>query len=398
MGALTGIRVVELSHELSAWAGKLLGDMGADVIVVEPPGGSPMRQYGPFAGDEPGPERTLYRWQYNTSKRGVVLDPDDAADRARLDELIATADVFLAAEPINRAAVVEAAAGNDALITVSVLAPPNSIDLTLLAEGGPVWSCGYDDHTLPPVRGGGNQGFHTASHWAVISTLVALLEREESGLGQHIDVDALAALNVTTEVATYGYLACNFEVFRQTGRHANATASMPTQLLCADGLHVNAGIVARKASEFRSVLNWLDSLGLRDEFPLTAFLEMGTEAPPITAKALRDDPVVLQMVMSVRDAQEFVASKVSAYDFFVSCQRHGIAAGVVYAPEELFADPQLVERGWPTPVEHPELGATYTYGGAPYRFGATPWEIQGRAPLLGEHQFLVETAAAATAD
>ena len=55
-----------------------------------------------------------------------------------------------------------------------------------------------------------------------MSTLVALLEREESGEGQHIHVDALAASNVTTEVATYGWLACDFEVFRQTGRHASA--------------------------------------------------------------------------------------------------------------------------------------------------------------------------------
>ena len=68
-----------------------------------------------------------------------------------------------------------------------------STDLTLLAEAGPVWSCGYDDHSLPPVRGGGNQGFHTAWHWAVMSVLVALLDREETGQGQHIDVSMHAA-------------------------------------------------------------------------------------------------------------------------------------------------------------------------------------------------------------
>ncbi len=199
-----------------------------------------------------------------------------------------------------------------------------------------------------------------------------------------------AAANVTTEVATYGYLACNFEVQRQTGRHAAATASMPTQLLCADGRFVNAGILARKPAEFGSVIAWLAELGLTDEFELTAFLEMGAAGIEITGATLRNDPVVLQVVMSVREAQEFVATRVGAYDFFVSAQRHGLAAGIVYSPDDLFDDPHLIARGWPTPVEHPELGATYTYAGAPYRFSATPWAIRSRAPQLGEHQALVD--------
>ncbi|MCU1501903.1 MAG: L-carnitine dehydratase/bile acid-inducible protein [Ilumatobacteraceae bacterium] len=386
MGPLDGVRVVELTDELSAWAGKLMADLGADVIVVEPPGGSRQRSYGPFLDDEPGPERSLYWWHYNTSKHSVVLDGSDATDRARLATLVGGADVLLAAHALDRASF---AADNERLITVSVLAPENSVDLTLLAEGGPAWSCGYDDHTLPPVRGGGNQGFHTASHWAVISTLVALLEREESGLGQHIDVSALAASNVTTELATYGWLSCGVEVQRQTGRHANSVVSMPTQLRCADGRYVNAGIIARKPAEFDIVLAWLDSHGLRDEFPLTAFLEMGSAGMEITGATLRDDPVVLEVVMSVREAQEFVANRVPAYEFFTSAQRFGLAAGIVYAPEELFDDPHLQARGWPTAVEHPELGTTHTYPGAPYRFSATPWAITRRAPLLGEDQPLL---------
>lgn len=83
MGALDGRKVVELSGDATAFAGKLLADMGADVIVVEPVGGSPQRRYGPFVGDKPGPERSLHWWHYNTSKRSVVLDLDDPTGRAR---------------------------------------------------------------------------------------------------------------------------------------------------------------------------------------------------------------------------------------------------------------------------------------------------------------------------
>ena len=96
MGPLDGVRVVELSHERGAWAGKLLADLGAEVVVVEPPGGSIQRRYGPFVDDEPGPERSLWWWYYNTSKRGVVADLDQ--DREQLLALVAGADVFIEAE------------------------------------------------------------------------------------------------------------------------------------------------------------------------------------------------------------------------------------------------------------------------------------------------------------
>ena len=74
MSALAGTRVIELAHERIAFAGKLLGDMGADVVLVEPPGGCSMRHHEPFVDDVPDPERSLTWWHYNTSKRGIVLD------------------------------------------------------------------------------------------------------------------------------------------------------------------------------------------------------------------------------------------------------------------------------------------------------------------------------------
>ena len=97
MGPLDGVRVVELTHEHVAWAGKLLADLGADVVVVEPPGGSPQRSFEPFLDDEPGPERSLWWWHYNTSKRSVVADL--AADRERDRwRCVADADVFIEGE------------------------------------------------------------------------------------------------------------------------------------------------------------------------------------------------------------------------------------------------------------------------------------------------------------
>lgn len=382
MGPLDGVRVIELSHELCAWAGKLMADLGADVIVVEPSGGSIQRTYGPFANDEPGPENSLWWWTYNTSKRSVVLADGDP----RLASLIDSADVLLAAVPLDRDLY---STTNPGLITVSIDGPELLTDLTLLAAGGPVAMCGYDDHTIPPVRGGGNQGYHTASHWATVSTLVALLERQHSGVGQHVDVSALAACNVTSEVGTYGYLAGGFVPERQTGRHASHVASQPTQHQCADGRHVNLGLIARRGPEYQAMLDWLDDLGLRDEFELTPFLEMGLGYEVITAAVIATDPIALEIASAAREAQAFVASRVTAYDYFVSSQRRGLTSGVIYSPEEVLDDPHFQARGWPVQVEHPERGETYTYAGAPYRMTVTPWAIRHRAPLLGEHQHIV---------
>src|SRR4051794_17648806 len=94
-GPLKGLRVIELSSELGAWCGRLMGDMGAEVILVEPPGGDHTRTYAPFVDDEPHPDRSLWFWSYNASKRGIVLDLDSDDGRSTLRRLIASADFFL---------------------------------------------------------------------------------------------------------------------------------------------------------------------------------------------------------------------------------------------------------------------------------------------------------------
>jgi crotonobetainyl-CoA:carnitine CoA-transferase CaiB-like acyl-CoA transferase len=399
-GPLDGLRVVELSHELVAWAGKLLADLGADVVVVEPPGGSHQRAWGPFVDDVPDVERSLWWWHYNTSKRGIEATLDDPA----LAALVRDADVFLVAEPVERLAAARldwpnVAATNASLVMTSVRPFGRTserdgepcTDLTILAQGGPVSATGYDDHTLPPVRGGGNQGFHTASHFAVLATMTALVARDVIGTGQLVDVSAHAAANVTTEVSTYGYLATGYEVVRQTGRHAGHTLSLPTQFPCADGRYVNAGLVPRKGSDFSAMLAWLDGLGLRDEFPLSGLLEIGTAWGIVPVSDILNDALTQEVYAASREAQQFVAQRIGAHEYFTSSQRHGLTAGIVYAPEELLDDPHFVARGWPTPVEHDDIGRTVTYPGQPYRFTATPWAISRRAPHLGEHQSLLAT-------
>ena len=394
---LDGVRVVELASDHAAFAGKLLADLGADVIVVEPPGGHRSRSYEPFADDEPHRERSLWWWHYNTTKRGMVLDLDTDDGVHVFRALVATADVVLEGEPPGRLAArgVDARdlrAARPSLVWVSVTAfgrdnPRRDepyTDLTVLAGGGPVWSCGYDDHALPPVRGGGNQGFHTGSVWAVIGTLTALLARDTTGEGQVVDVSLHAAANVTTEAATYEWLVAGNTVQRQTGRHAGVVPTMPALIRSSDGRWSHTGFPPRRADEFRKMLGWLDDLGLRDEFPDTFFLELGSVRERINTGDIGKDPEATEIFRAARDGLGFIASHLTLQEFFEGAQRRGLACGAIYAPEEAITNEHFVARGFPVVLHHDDLDRDVTYPGAPFPMPASPLRLH-RAPHLGEH-------------
>jgi len=258
----SGLVVVELADDPAGeQTGKQLAELGADVIKVEPPGGSRSRLTGPFAKDVVGVDTSLMFWTYNAGKRSVILD-GSASGRATLLELIARADVLLATLRPSELA----AAGLDyqqlldahpRLIILSVTpfglegpwADYRTSDLVGLAAGGPLMSCGYDDHSIPPVRGGGNQGYQTASLHTAIAILVAVVHRDVTGRGQFIDASMHAAVNVTTEFASYSWLVAQETVQRQTCRHASAR---PTQMTIAQdiqGRFVPTGVPPRSQLE-----------------------------------------------------------------------------------------------------------------------------------------------------
>jgi crotonobetainyl-CoA:carnitine CoA-transferase CaiB-like acyl-CoA transferase len=399
MSALKGVRVLELANERIAFAGKLLADMGADVILIEPPGGDPARRYAPFVDDRPDPEKSLWWWHHHTSKRGVVLDLDKADDRRKLKALAADADMILESEPAGRLADLgldydDLRAVRPDIIFVSVTpfgrASPNAhvavTDLTIMAGAGPMWSCGYDDHTLPPVRGGGNQGYQTGCHFAVMSALTAYLYRLSSGEGQFIDVSFHQASNVTTEAGSYSWLVAKETVQRQTGRHASTIMTGDTQMRCKDGRWVNTGVPPRYPHEFARMLEWVRELGLEEAFPEAVFLEMGAALEgQINYAQIGVDDEITAIFGAGRAALMLIAETISAYDFFIGCQRRGIAVGVIYSPEEAYEDPHFKARGFQVEVTHDDLGLTVRYPGAPYKLPASPWAISRRAPKLGEH-------------
>jgi crotonobetainyl-CoA:carnitine CoA-transferase CaiB-like acyl-CoA transferase len=389
---------LELCGEAGEFAGKLFADMGAEVIKVEPPEGEATRTYAPFLDDQPGPERSLYFWHYNTSKLGITLDLTTAYGAGIFKQLAARADVIFEDRKPGALAALgldyhDLEPANPRLVYVSITpfgrsgprANDEATDLTVLAAGGPVWMNGYDDHSLPPVRGGGNQGYNTGCHFAVMGALTALLERDVSGLGQHVDVNMHAAANVTTEAGSYTWLVSQQTVQRQTGRHAGVTPSLPSQVLCGDGRYVNTGVPPRRPADFARMYHWLEDMGLVDEFAMSPFLEAGMRRTErIDLSKLAEDSEIQAIFGAGREVVNFIASRLSAYEFFTGAQQRGLQVGIIYSPEEALEDPHFEARGFPVEVEHPEHGRSFVYPGAPYRFTKSPWRIRRRAPLLGE--------------
>jgi len=396
-GVLQGMRVLEVASEHGALAGKMLADLGAEVIVVEPPGGHRSRLFEPFLDDIPDPERSLWWWYYNTGKRSVALDLDEADGAALFRSLVQASDLVLEGEPVGaldrRALGFEAFAPDlPELIWVSITPfgrwSPRSgeplTDLTLQAGAGPVWSCGYDDHRVAPVRPGGNQGYHTACLWAVEAALVARYVQQTQGVGQLVDVSMHAACNVTTEAATYEWLVAMATVQRQTFRHAAVRETPPRQMTAADGRTVIAAL-PRRAAEFRAVCEWISELGLADQFEEYFFLEMGVERGGVELPDITADPEAAAIYQAGSDAVRFVAAHLAGEGFFVEAQQRGIPAAMLCAPEDVLGDRHFVARGLPVEILHEDLDRTFVYPGPIFRAPASPWRVQGRAPHLDEH-------------
>lgn len=392
-GLLNGIKVVELASERAAFAGKLLADQGAEVVLVEPPGGHRTRTYEPFIGDNPGPDRSLWFCHYNTSKSSVIIDLTTDSGRAAFLALAADADVVLEAEDpgvLARLHIDHDTVRSDhpSLIWTSVTpfgrTNPRSgelaNDLTLLAGGGIAWSNGYDDHELPPMRGAGNQALQTGSLYAVMASLTALVHRDAGGPGQHIDVSVHAAVNVTTEAGSYEWLVNGSTVQRQTCRHAAVQPSSDALAIATDGRQVHTGVPPRTGRDFASLANWIDELGLTDDYDEYFFLRMGEERGGLSISEL-GDPEIMAIFGAGREALRFVATRLPAQEFFLEGQRRGLAVGILNAPEDVMADPHFRARGFVTEVHHRELGQTFEYPGLPFT-GSTARGSVRRAPLL----------------
>jgi crotonobetainyl-CoA:carnitine CoA-transferase CaiB-like acyl-CoA transferase len=383
-GPLAGLRVLELADEKGQFCGKLLGDLGADVVKIEPPGGEANRHISPFLDDIPHPERSLSFWYYNTSKRGITLGLQTAEGRRLFERLATTADViletfrpgYLASLGLDEASLRER---NPRLIVCS-LTPFGqtgpwrdwlSSDLLHMAAGGEMASCGYDETDVPIAPGGGN-AWHMGCHFAYMAIMAALVHRTVAGHGQYIDVSIHEACALTTEAAIANYVYRGEVLRRQTGRHHAPGRTPRTQFRAKDGNYVCALVGGRLNPKFvRELADLLDGYGM---------------AGDLKDPKYQDQAVITENTSHIIDdlVGNFIAS-VTAEEAYHAAQQRGFTWGAVRAPEALLDDTHLHDRGFWKQVEHPELGRCFTYPGEAAIYNDTPWRISRRAPLIGEH-------------
>lgn len=376
------LRVIEIAdHPAAEFTGRLLAEMGAEVIKIEPLEGAAGRRIGPFARGREDRDHSLHFWYYNGDKRSVTLDLSDAAARDELDSLLAAADVLisdlqpsqLASRQIDLPAI---HAKHPKLIIASVtpfgLTGPwkdfHASDLVAHAAGGIMMSCGYDDHSIPPIRPGGNQAYQVATSFAHIGLLLALIERQNTGRGQIIDVSNHEALAVTVELANPYWTYAGALVQRQTCRHAQPVPTQSALFACGDGRYVYFALVLTETKPWKSLVDWLVSYdmdaGLADE----AFLDVAYRQ-----KNFDLIQEVVECFFLINDAETI----------YREGQARELPIGIVNAPEDLFADPHLRARNFFTGVEHDGLGSI-EYPSQPYTFTGFRGVDPKPAPALGE--------------
>lgn len=386
-GPLTGLRVVELTNHIGQWCGKLMADLGADVIKVEPPGGVAEREVGPFYKDQPNPERSLYFWHYNTSKRGITLDLEHEEGRDLFRRLVGTADVLI--ESMRPGYLDSLGVGYQALsaqkpdLVMCSLTPFGqegpwrdypSTDLTHLAAGGQMGLSGYfqeDDPDEMPIAPGGGNAWHMGSHYAFIATMAAVHHEHTTGEGQYIDVSVHEACALTTEMHVPTYIYTGKVAHRQTGQHASVLPRPRAQLATGTpGALMQAGVNVGNLRQLGTIIKWMDSKGAAGDLLEPQYQDakyVAEHGPEIAAKV-----------------HAFIAT-LPVEEAYHGAQAAGLPWGAIRAPEEVFEDQHFHERGFFPDVEHPELGETFKYLGGAAIFPKSPWRIYRRAPLIGEH-------------
>ena len=383
---LTGMRVLELADEKGQFCGKLMADLGAEVIKIEPAGGEGTRSVGPFLDDVPHRDRSLSFWHYNTSKQGITLNLNTSDGRELFKKLADTADVIL--ETFNAGYLPSLGLGYEDLVKTNPRLIMCSLtdfgqtgpwrdylssDLLHLAAGGQMGCSGYDPVDDPeqiPIAPGGGNAWHTGSHYAYMAIMAALMYRTDSGQGQYIDASVHDACALTTEMHVNTYIYQNQVVLRQTGRHAAATPNAVAQLRCKDGKYVNASASRVTFRQFPTLVKWMDSHGLADN---------------LTDERYQDLSVFNSEVAHIEKVVENFVASLPRDEIAHGGQELGFNWGAVRTPDELIDEGHLNDRGFWVDVAHPELGKTFKYPGAAGIYNGSPWRISSRAPLVGEH-------------
>ncbi|MBN1381043.1 MAG: CoA transferase [Deltaproteobacteria bacterium] len=372
--ALSGIKVVELATMYSGpYCGKLLADLGADVIKVEPPVGDPARFEGAFPTEEPHPEKSVLFLYLNTSKRGVTFDLNKTADLEQFKKLLGWADVLID----NHRPDYLPSLGLDwqtirklypRLIYTSIT-PYGCVGPRALQEAGEmtiVHAAGLGnllpakavDISRPPVKTGGNTAQYIAGIYAALSTAASLIGRRKTGLGNFIDISIQdVIMNLIAPRITM-----NRYQFTSWGRVPDRPQAMG-RMETSDGYIV---LAANDDHHFRAVR---ELVGNPDWAQNDGWNDRGWR---------------LNHLMDVAPQMEAWMREQKKFELYHRAAKMKIPIGTINTAKDVMESEQYKSRGFFIDVDHPVAGK-YPYAGWSYKMPASPPRVSRPSPLLGQH-------------
>ncbi|MCA9823239.1 MAG: CoA transferase [Dehalococcoidia bacterium] len=387
-GPLTGYRVLDFSDEKGQLAGRLMAEMGADVIKVEPRGGDPTRQNGPHFRDEPADNHSLYWWAMNAGKRSITLELKLETGRDLLRRLVAISDVVIETNKPGTAADLgldyrSLSRVNPGIIVTSITnfgqtGPYRNMEATDIvgsAMGGHMYLNG--DQERGPVRTTVPQAYAQANVQAAMGSAIALYARAvNDGVGQHVDVSMQEAMANAMD-------------------HAQQTWDIAGLNITGPGTGRNLAGIQRGRYLFESADGWVACLangnmqGPRGG-PVIDWLAEHGGAGDISSDRWRLKLATLEPLTP--DETAYVEATLAAFCkrfpklwLVEEAQKRGAGWAPVLSPREIVESEHLAARDYWVMVRHEDIGETFIYPGAPFKLGVSPWRQRGRAPHAGEH-------------
>ena len=368
---LDGVRVLEIGGDVSApFCARLLADYGADVIKIEPPGsGDPARRAGPFAGDDPHPEKSIPFLYLNTNKRSITLRTDTATGRMLLDKLLATADVLVENNPPRYPGSAspdpaELARACPDLVVTSITpfgqtGPYRDLeatDIVALAFSGLMYHSGDSDRE--PLRNALDQAFYVAGVNGAVATVAALFQRLTTGLGSRVDVSAMECLasHLVQAVPYYSYMGAI------KGRRPMRGSGIEELMPARDGYVIPS---VQGSQPWSTVADLIGAPELQDQKFATGAgrIEFGEELKELLLEGL---------------------AQWDRKPLFQASGERRLVFGMAQDAGDLCECPHLQERGFYVPVEHPAAGPA-DYPGMGPKLSGMPYQVRRPAPLLGQH-------------
>ncbi|MDR9458879.1 MAG: CoA transferase [Dehalococcoidia bacterium] len=374
-GALSGYRVLDITDSNGAYCTKLLADLGADVIKIEPPEGDPGRRIPPFAGDTPHPEKSLHFLHRNANKRGVTLRLDTMEGSNILKRLVTTADVLVDNSPpdymeklgLDYSVLSEI---NPGLIMASITEFGHSgpykdrkgSNLVDFAMSGIMITSGYPGKE--PCLLPGSPAYDSASVHASVSIVAAIYMRGTTGQGQYIDT----SVHVTSRTGLYPWIIPNYSyALNPGGPPPTSENRMGAQIYpvypCKDGF---IRIIALTPRQWDALVRVLDNPDVLQIEEWRSFMYRIGNA---------DDLYALML--------EFT-TKYTMRELFEAGRREGVPIAPILNIADFYNSPQTKAREYFVEVDHPVAGKA-DYPSPPYKWTETPATMRRPAPCIGEH-------------